>query len=55
MPKTLSESAIAQYHRDGVYFPVPVLSSEEAGFYRGCLEAFERSQNGHLQEPRGLA
>jgi ectoine hydroxylase-related dioxygenase (phytanoyl-CoA dioxygenase family) len=49
MPNVLSESAIAQYNRDGVYFPLPALSSEEAGFYRGCLEAFERSQGGPLR------
>jgi non-haem Fe2+, alpha-ketoglutarate-dependent halogenase len=51
MPKVLSESAIAQYHRDGVYFPLPGLSPEEAAFYRGCLEAFERSQGGPLRGP----
>jgi non-heme Fe2+,alpha-ketoglutarate-dependent halogenase len=49
MPNVLSESAIAQYNRDGVYFPLLALSSKEAGFYRGCLEAFERSQGGPLR------
>lgn len=51
MPKVLSESAIAQYQRDGVYFPLPGLSTEEARFYRGCLEAAERSQGGPLRGP----
>ena len=49
MPNVLSDSTIAQYNRDGVYFPLPALSSEEAGFYRGCLEAFERSRGGPLR------
>ncbi|MBV8090436.1 MAG: phytanoyl-CoA dioxygenase family protein [Alphaproteobacteria bacterium] len=44
MPKVLSDSAMAQSHRDGVYFPIPDLSFDEAAFYRSCLEAFERSQ-----------
>ena len=51
MPKVLSESAIAQYNQEGVLFPVPALSSEQAGVYRGCLEAFERSQGGPLRGP----
>ena len=33
MSKILSESAIQQYNRDGVYFPLPALTSEEAAFY----------------------
>lgn len=49
MSTVLSQEAISRYHRDGVYFPVPALSREEAGHYRGCLEAFERDHGGPLR------
>jgi len=39
----LSTEAVARYRRDGFYFPVRVLSSEEAGQYRARLEAVERA------------
>ena len=44
MPKSLSDAAVAQYRRDGIYFPVPVFTPEEAAGYRAKLEAFEREQ-----------
>jgi non-haem Fe2+, alpha-ketoglutarate-dependent halogenase len=37
----LSPEAVARYHRDGFYFPVPVMSEVEAGALRAQLEAFE--------------
>ncbi len=46
--KTLSPAAVAQYRRDGFYFPLRVLSSEEAAGYRARLEALERARGGPL-------
>ena len=49
MPKMLSSEAVQQYHRDGYYFPVPVLSREEAAHYRRCLEQHEAKTGKPLQ------
>jgi ectoine hydroxylase-related dioxygenase (phytanoyl-CoA dioxygenase family) len=49
MPKMLSSEAVQQYHRDGYYFPVPVLSQEEAAHYRRCLEQHEAKTGEPLQ------
>ena len=46
--KTLSPAAVAQYRRDGFYFPHRVLSPEEAAGYRARLEAIERERGGPL-------
>ncbi len=46
--KTLSPDAVAQYRRDGFYFPLRVLSPEEAAEYRARLEAIERERGGPL-------
>ena len=46
MPANLSSDAVAQYQRDGFYFPVACLTPEEVRHYRGRLEAFEREQGG---------
>jgi non-haem Fe2+, alpha-ketoglutarate-dependent halogenase len=48
MSKRLSADAVAQYRRDGFYFPVPVLSAAEARGYRDKLEAFERANGGPI-------
>lgn len=45
----LSEQAVEQCRRDGFYFPVPVLSTEEAAHYRRCLEAHEARTGAPLQ------
>ena len=44
MPKLLSKSAIAQYNRDGYYFPVRILDEEQIVANRTLLENFEASQ-----------
>lgn len=44
MPASLSPAQIAQYHRDGYYFPVDCLMPEEVRHYRGRLEAFEQEE-----------
>ena len=44
MLKLLSESAIAQYNRDGYYFPVRILDEEQIVANRTLLENFEASQ-----------
>ena len=46
--KTLSAEAVAQFRRDGFYFPIRVLSPEEAAAYRARLEAVERAHGGPL-------
>jgi non-haem Fe2+, alpha-ketoglutarate-dependent halogenase len=48
MGKRLSAEAVAQYRRDGFYFPLPVLSSAEARIVRDKLEAHERATGGPL-------
>jgi len=32
--KTLTSAAVERYHRDGFYFPIPVLTPGEAREYR---------------------
>jgi hypothetical protein len=44
MPTSLSAAQVAQYERDGFYFPIDCLTSEEVRYYRGCLEQFEHEQ-----------
>src|SRR5215217_2496271 len=51
MSKLLTEDAVARYRRDGVHWPVPVLTADEVAYYRGCLEGFERNQGGPLRGP----
>lgn len=45
---SLALADVARYHRDGFYFPVRVLSREEARRCRDRLEAVERAQGGPL-------
>lgn len=49
MPKLLSAAAVAQYHRDGYFFPTRVMSTEEAARYRRCLEEHEARTGAPLQ------
>ena len=42
MGRVLTDAAVAQYRDRGYYFPVPVLSGEEASSLRTRLEEFER-------------
>ena len=44
MSKLLSEAAIAQYRKEGYYFPVRMIDAERAVSYRAMLETFEASQ-----------
>src|SRR5438094_3920263 len=48
MAKLLSASALAQYHRDGFYVPIRVLSPEEAAGYRRRLETYEAERGGAI-------
>jgi len=48
MGKVLSADAVAQYRRDGFYFPLPVLSAAEARGYRDKLEAHEHATGAPL-------
>jgi len=41
--KALGPDAVAQYRRDGFYFPIRALSAEEALAYRARLEEVERA------------
>jgi non-heme Fe2+,alpha-ketoglutarate-dependent halogenase len=49
MANLLSAEAVRQYNRDGYYFPVPVLSREQAAHYRRCLEQHEAKTGKPLQ------
>lgn len=49
MPQMLSEAAVAAYHRDGYYFPVPVLSQDEVAYFRRALERHEAKIGAPLQ------
>ena len=44
MPAFLSPTQLAQYQHDGFCFPIDCLTEEEAGYFRGRLEDFEREQ-----------
>ena len=44
MSKLLNENAIAQYNRDGYYFPVRVLDDKQVAANRVRLEQFEADQ-----------
>ena len=48
MTKLLTSDQVAQYKRDGFYFPVRVMSAEAARGYRDKLEANERALGGPL-------
>jgi len=49
MPKLLSQAAIDAYRRDGYYFPIRVMSAEEAHRYRVALETHEAKKGEPLQ------
>ncbi|GAB5467706.1 MAG: phytanoyl-CoA dioxygenase family protein [Rhodospirillales bacterium] len=49
MTKVLSTDAVERFNRDGFYFPVRVMSTEDALGYRRRLEASEAGLNGHLE------
>jgi ectoine hydroxylase-related dioxygenase (phytanoyl-CoA dioxygenase family) len=49
MAKLLSSNAIEAYRRDGYYFPVRVLSTDEAHRYRRALETHEAKTGQPLQ------
>ena len=46
--KPLTAPAVAQFRRDGFYFPIRVLSPAEAAGYRTRLETVERAHGGPL-------
>ena len=46
MPGILSEQQIEQYERDGVLFPIEVLSLEEVSFFRAALEDLHERLHG---------
>lgn len=52
MTKVLSPEAVEQYHRDGFYFPVRVMSEEDARRYRRSLEEHEGRLGQPLQSNR---
>ena len=49
MPKLLSQDAIEAYNRDGLHFPIPVMSREEAQSYRDELETYEGTTGAPIQ------
>lgn len=52
MTKILSPEAVEQYNRDGYYFPIRVMSPEDARSYRRCLEDHEAQLGEPLQSNR---
>ena len=48
MPKTLLQEQIDRYRRDGFLFPVPILTSEQASYYREQLEDLEQLGGGRF-------
>lgn len=46
MSKVLSEAAVAQYERDGYFFPVPVFDGSESADVRARIEAGEAADGG---------
>ena len=44
----LSSEAVAKYKRDGYYFPIDILTPDEAGEYRKRLEDYEARSGGPL-------
>ena len=46
MAKVLSPTQLSQYRRQGLTFPVRVLSPDQAGHYRGCCDDLERRLGG---------
>ena len=49
MLRSLSNTALETYRKDGYYFPVPVLSSNEVAHARKCLEGHEAKTGEPLQ------
>ena len=52
MTKQLTKEQVDAYYRDGVVFPVSVMSSEEARKYRSALEKFEYAHPEYLDSGR---
>src|SRR5262252_1746812 len=46
MTKVLSPDQVAKYHRDGLLFPLPALSSTEAAHFRSCHDELDRCLGG---------
>lgn len=51
MLKKLTSKQVASYEQDGFLAPIPGLSSEEVGFYRRQLDAFEAAIGGPVTSP----
>ena len=49
MLKLLNENAIAQYNREGYYFPVRILDDEQVAANRARLEKFEATQGSPIE------
>ncbi len=47
MLKSLSREQVGQYERDGVLFPIPVLSAKEVSTFRTAFEQLETSLGGN--------
>jgi len=43
MPRLLTDSAVAQFHKQGYCDPIPVLNEKEVANFRSCLESFEHA------------
>ena len=52
MTKRLTEAQVEAYNRDGVVYPVAVMSDAEASEYRAALEGFEQAHPEYLESGR---
>lgn len=50
MSKVLTADQVQAYHRDGFFFPIRIMSSEEAADLRHKFEALEATIDGEVQE-----
>jgi non-heme Fe2+,alpha-ketoglutarate-dependent halogenase len=49
MPRTLTDSQVEAFRRDGYHFPVRAFTAADAAELRGCLERHERAAGAPLQ------
>ncbi len=52
MTKLLTDQAVSDFWRDGYYFPISILSGQEAADYRAKLEAYEAESGGPIASNR---
>lgn len=54
MPKVLTDADVAQYHRDGFYFPIRILSEADAALCERKLRALEAREGGTISRKTNM-